>query len=151
MAISLRYIGNGTAHRDVFVTVGEETFVCDSYYFMLDRNVLPDREDDGKVRAVLSRLLEQWLDGVQTLADEGTVHLPYDFSDQCTGWLECRRKGQGVIVSRGWALVEGWSFMPSEIGDLARVPNGFRADGPTVQMTIEGMRKAIRSSLELLG
>jgi hypothetical protein len=47
--------------------------VCDSYYLALDRELLSDREDAGKVRAVLRRLLEQWLAAVVTAAKIGTM------------------------------------------------------------------------------
>ena len=60
------------------------TWLCDSYYLAADRGLLPDREDVEKVKALLRRLLEQWLSGLSGMIDGGSVFLPYDFSDQYT-------------------------------------------------------------------
>src|SRR5215470_16626877 len=114
---ALRFEDNGTAHDDLVLRFGGESWVCDSYYLALDRELLPDREDADKVRAVLRRLLEQWLFAVENLPDNGTAYLPYDFSDQYTGWLACHRSDAQVAVSRGWAEEEGWSLSPSVVGN----------------------------------
>jgi hypothetical protein len=145
--LSLRFEDNDTAHDDLVLRFASERWVCDSYYLVLDRELLPDREDADKVRAVLRRLLEQWLAALGRLPDGGTAYLPYDFSDQYTGWLACQRSGSEVAVSRGWADVEGWSFFPSAAGDLSARPRGFRADGTTVRCGLPDLVEAVRGSL----
>jgi hypothetical protein len=145
--LSLRFEDNDTAHDDLVLRFAGERWVCDSYYLALDRELLPDREDAGKVRAVLRRLLEQWLAAVERLPDGGTAYLPYDFSDQCTCWLACHRSGDEVTVTRGWADVAGWSFFPSAAGDLFARPCGFHVDGPTVRASALELVEAVRESL----
>jgi hypothetical protein len=143
----LRFEDNYTAHDDLILRLGCHSWVCDSYYLALDRELLPNREDADKVRAVLRRLLEQWLAALEQLPDGGTVYLPYDFSDQYTGWLACERWNEEVAVSRGWADIEGWSFFPSVAGNLFDRPRGFRVDGPTVRCNLPELIGAIRGSI----
>jgi hypothetical protein len=149
--LSLRFEDNQTAHNDLILRYGGGEWVCDSYFLALDRELLPDREGADKVRAVLRRLLEQWLAAVERIPDGGTAYLPYDFSDQGTGWLACHRTGEEVTVSRGWAVVEGWSFFPSAAGDLFDRPRGFHADGPTIRGSVSELSEAVRESLAQVG
>jgi hypothetical protein len=148
--LSVRFEDNKTAHDDLILRLGGQTCICDSYYLALDDGVMPDREDAAKVRAVLKRLLEQWLTAVENLGNGQTAYLPFDFSDQCTSWLECRRSDETITVCSGWATVEGWSFFPSAAGDLFSRPSGFHRDGPIVQGAISELTDAIRASLAAL-
>jgi hypothetical protein len=145
--LSLRFENNHTGHDDLVLQFAGERWVCDTYYLALDSELLPDREDADKVQSVLRRLLEQWLAAIDQLSEGNTAYLPYDFSDQYTGWLECQRSGGEVAVSRGWADVEGWSFFPSVAGDLFKRPRGFRVDGPTVLCNPLELVEAVRKSL----
>jgi hypothetical protein len=106
--------------------------------------MLADREDAAKVRDVLRRLLEQWHSSVVALREGETCYLPYDFSDQCTAWLRCEAVGNDLKVQRGWAEVEGYSFFPSEVGELMRNLTGFRPDGREVVMPREEFLAAVR-------
>lgn len=146
MDLTLRFDDNGTGHRDIVLHFAGQSWVCDSYYLALDRRHLADRCDAEKVRAVLCRLLEQWLAVVENESHTRTVFLPYDFSDQYTAWLRCQRDDGEVIVSRGWAEVEGWSFFPSAVGDYLSHLSDFHLDGPTVRVEIAELVGAIRAS-----
>lgn len=150
MVISLDFKDNGSLHDDLILHIGGQDFVCDTYYLSLDRGVSVDREDAGKIRMVLARLMNQWLDALNEVPDGGTIYLPYDFSDQYTGWLECRRGGFDVGVSRGWASLEGWAIMPSALGDISAMPTGFRVDGPTIRTTLTELVESVRHSLALV-
>lgn len=145
--LSIRFEDNDTGHNDIVLILGGERWECDSYYFALDRELMPEQEDGDKIRRVLVGLLVQWLAALGQLRDGGTAYLPFDFSDQCTGWLACRRSGDEVIVSWGWAAVEGWSFSPSKVGELFACPRGFRLDGPTVQFSLRELIETVRDSL----
>jgi hypothetical protein len=148
--LSLRFDDNGTGHKDLVLCFAGQSWVADSYYLALDRELWPDREDAEKVRAVLRRLLAQWLEAVDHMPDGSTVFLPYDFSDQCTAWLRCQRSGSEVLVCRGWAGVEGWSFCPSAVGEyLSHLP-GFGPEGPSVLVGVGELRQAIRTSLAVV-
>ena len=105
--ISLRYEDNNTGHNDVVFLFAGQTSSCDSYYFALDGALMPERQDVHKIRLVLRRLVEQWLTAVENIPEGGAVYLPYDFSDQYTGWLRCARSGNRVNVCQGWSPIEG--------------------------------------------
>src|SRR5215217_1727649 len=100
--VSLRFEDNGRSHDDLVLRIGDAEWRCDSYYLLLDQGMLPDQEDAEKVRRVLVRLIEQWRDAVGALADGEACFLPYDFSDQYTGWLHCEAAGPDLKVQRGW-------------------------------------------------
>jgi hypothetical protein len=151
MDLTLRFDDKMTGHNDLVLFFAGQSWVCDSYYLALDRKLLPDREDADKVRAVLQRLLLQWLEAVDNMPDGGTVFLPYDFSDQCTAWLRCQRSGSGVTVSHGWANVEGWSFFPSAVGEYLSDLPGFRPNGPSIWVDFGELQQAIRNSLAEVG
>jgi hypothetical protein len=145
--LSLRYQDNGTAHDDLLIRFAGQTLVGDSYYFSLDRNVRPNDESPAKVKAVLRKLLEQWLTAASNLPEGGTAFLPFDFSDQSTGWLCCQRSGNEMTVSRGWALVQGHSLFPSAVGECLSDLSGFIADGTAIIASRDDLLQAISDSL----
>jgi hypothetical protein len=145
--LSLRYEDNGEAHDDILLRFAGQSWVCDSYYFAMDRGTRSGEESSAKVRAVLHRLLEQWLAAVANLLDGGTVFLPYDFSDESTGWLRCECSENDVVVSQGWSTVQGHSIFPSTVGEyLFNLPD-FHSDGPTTKSSKDDLLQAIRASL----
>jgi hypothetical protein len=146
--LSLRYEYNGTAHEDIILRFAGQSWTGDSYYFAIDRQLEPDDESPSKVKAVLRKLLDQWLTAATNLPDGCTVFLPYDFSDQSTSWICCMRDGNDVAVSQGWsAHVQGWSLSPSAVGEyLSDVPS-FNDEGPAVKSSREDLLHAIRESL----
>jgi hypothetical protein len=148
MALSLRFEDNGTAHHDLVLRFTGERWVCDSYYLALDRGLLSEQQHAEKVRLDLRRLLQQWLAAVEQSLDGELAYMPYDFSDPYTGWLACHRFGDEVVVSRGWADVEGWAFFPSDIGDPFERPRGFHVDGPTLKSNMLKLLEAVCESME---
>jgi len=147
MGLSLNFVDNGTEHNDIVLEWAGQTWVCDSYYLALDDYLQPEVEDAAKTRAVLWRVLEQWLEVLNELRVDEIAFLPYDFSDQYTGWLRCTRRQDGFLVARGWSNVEGWSFAPSRVGGLLRNLDGFRTDGPSVELPTEELLESIRKSM----
>ncbi len=91
MELSLRFEDNKTGHKDLILSFAGRVWVCDSYYLVIDSKLSPDQEDANKIRLVLRKLLEQWLSAVESIPADGSVYLPYDFSDQYTAWLRCIR------------------------------------------------------------
>lgn len=146
MDLSLIFHDNKTWHQDVVLRFAGQEWICDSYYFAIDRELLPDVEDDRKIRAVLRRLHEQWLEAIEGLKVDEVAYLPFDFSDQCTGWLRCTATSTGYSVAKGWSSVEGWSFSPSAVGILLHKLEGFRADGHTLEVGSSELQTAIRES-----
>jgi len=147
--LCLTFADNGTGHNDLVLQLDDQTWGCDSYYLALDDDVLPGVEDGTKVRAVLRRLLEQWLEAVREIRPGEVAFLPYDFSDQYTGWLRCTRTAGGFLIARGWSSVEGWSFAPSSIDAHVRKLDDFRVDGPSVEMSAQDLQEAVIESISL--
>ncbi|WP_457389354.1 hypothetical protein [Roseateles sp. P5_E1] len=146
MHLSLDFEDNESGHGDIALRFAGREWVCDSYYLALDDKLLPQAEDAAKVRAVLKRLHEQWLETAQSLCAGETAYLPYDFSDQYTGWLRCCRTQNGYLLTQGWSSVEGWSFSPSAVGPLLRELREFRADGPELEIGDSEFTTAIQTS-----
>ena len=82
--LRFEYTAGQGLHCDLSVRLGTWQHVCDSYYFAIDETSTADAE----VPRALVQLLEQWTDQVRSLQPTGgTAFLPFDFSDQYTGWL----------------------------------------------------------------
>lgn len=144
--LSLTFHDNKTGHQDIVLRFAGEEWICDSYYFAIDNELLPETEDDRKIRAVLVRLHEQWLEAVQELKADEVAYLPFDFSDQGSGWLRCTATSTGYSVVQGWSSVEGWSFSPSAVGGLLHKLEDFRASGPALEVAASDLQAAIRGS-----
>lgn len=149
MKLHLAFVDNETLHADIILNFAGRQWLCDSYYFALDRHLLPECEDAAKIGMALRRLLEQWHAALKKTRVAEAVFLPYDFSDQYTGWLRCTRTDDGFVIVRGWSGVEGWSLSPSNIGNLLYRLESFHADGPTVEMSAGELFDAIDRSLSL--
>jgi len=113
--VSLVYEPNETDHDDLVLRVGTWANRSDSYYYALDH---PGGQQPDPV-AAMRALLTGWKAVVEACADGEVVWLPHDFSDQCSGWLRCHRRGDTFGVVDGWAGVEGWAFSPSDFEDAA--------------------------------
>ena len=148
MALSIHYQGNGSFHKDIVLSLGERVYVVDSYWLSEDQVVMPNRDDSEKVRAVLVRLIEQWLDAIERVPDNGTVYLPFDFSDEYTACLSCHRRAEGVVVTPCWSK-SAWRYTPSALGDLSQCPADLETDGPAARFVLESLLSDIRASLAL--
>jgi hypothetical protein len=148
MTLTFTFKPNRTGHDDVALRFADQEWICDSYYLALDSELLPDIENEQKVCAVLIRLLEQWLKAIRTLDVDDVAYLPYDFSDQYTGWLRCICTPVGYVLAHGWSSVEGWSLAPSAVGTLMHELCDFRASGAERVMKADALVAAIDSSLE---
>jgi hypothetical protein len=126
--IRLTYIDDGTEHNDVILTYAGEHLRCDSYYFFCDPTCDDKEDTPPQVRRVIHFLLKQWHQLVSELEDRNATYLPFDFSDQCTGWVRCRKEGEFTQLDWGWSLVEGWSFPPSDIREAANNLSDFKCD-----------------------
>jgi hypothetical protein len=140
--ISLIFEDNGRLHGDLVLEIGGEHWRCDSYFLWCE-NPKPDADHAAIVTSVLAKLIDQWVTALCGLVPGSSCFLPYDFSDQFTRWLRCTLEGSDLVVQRGWSEIEGWSFAPSDIGELlANVPD-FRSEGPTVSIHRESMLRSL--------
>jgi hypothetical protein len=122
--IRLDFEDNNTGHNDLVLRFPGGEHRCDTYYFAIDGKFDPDDESHGKIVRVLHALVRQWLDLVRNATEDDVIFLPFDFSDQCTGWVRCTFDGESVQLDVGWSGIEGWSFSPSNISERAhKVPD----------------------------
>jgi hypothetical protein len=130
------------AHRDLMLSVGDESWLCDSYYF----------EDGDATRGeILAALLAQWRRDFDALADGGVCYWPYDFSDQYTGWVRVERHGDEVELHVGWSEEPpGHAMFPR--GDGGQLPEQWqpRKGSAPVRMSIAACAAAIDESRRLL-
>ncbi|WP_411089261.1 hypothetical protein [Streptomyces sp. 061-3] len=112
IALNFELLTEKNAHDNLRLRLGPYRHTCDSYYLDIDDS--PTASPD--LKGNLARFLEQWRSQVNGLKGTGgTAYLPYDLSDECTGWLRISSTdGCNADVQAGWSLVSGWSFIPSD-------------------------------------
>ena len=144
----LEFRDNGTGHDDVFLTLGKIEGTADAYYLALDRGINDGDESPQKIRLVLQKLLDQWRRVLLSLEDGSSVYLPYDFSDEYTGCLCCRRCGDNVIVMKGYSGVEGWSVMPTDLGNYFTSISDFEAsEQPEMTIALKSLVERISQAI----
>lgn len=145
--LTLQFTPNGRWHEDLVLEMNERTWLCDSYYFVIDHRVQGE-ENIEKVQRGLVKLLEQWINTLKSAAPVDLVYLPYDFSDQYVGCLRCELNSESVVVTRGWSLIPGHSVTPSDITGFVRQVRDFRDDGPGATMLRDTICASIDESIE---
>jgi len=147
--IRLTFDDNNSGHNDVTLAFPGGEHRCDSYYFAIDGKYDPADESVGKILRVIHLLLTQWLDTVRKAEECDTVFLPFDFSDQCTGWIRCQFAQERVQLDVGWSGIEGWSFSPSDIAAIVRRVTDFHGiENPEVIVMDRGaLSAAIESNM----
>ncbi|MFE5538868.1 hypothetical protein [Streptomyces sp. NPDC056492] len=127
VVLSFDRLPTASSYDDLKLTIGSFQHICDSSYLSID--LYPTDTDD--LGGALARLLEQWSTQVNGLRGVGgTVHLPYDFSDQCTAWLRVSSAdGHAAEVQAGWSAIPGWDVNPfgyiaeaREVSDFKPLP-----------------------------
>ena len=143
--ITLTFGDNGRLHGDLVLRIGPHEWRCDSYFLWCeDPRSGPDRAP--VVRRVLAKLIAQWVGAVESLQPGRSCFLPFDFSDQSTRWLRCTLDplaGSELTVQPGWSEIEGWSFAPSDVGELLADVSDFKAEGTPVAIARSAMLASI--------
>ena len=116
----IEFRDNNTHHHDLFLHFADQVIECDSYYFALDRNIEPDKENADKIRAVIRELLNQWKLYVSRAKSGEVIYLPFDFSDEYTGCLKCEFENVSVLLTIGYLQFESWLFFPSDISTYVK-------------------------------
>jgi hypothetical protein len=127
----LQFRDNGKAHDDLHLWLEGYSRTADSYYLALDPEFRPSDETPDKVRHVLLRLLESWMSALPQATGAHPAYLPYDFSDEYTGYLCCRPEDGFIDVAPGWSNRAGWSVCPSNPGDYFFGITDFHRDAPS--------------------
>lgn len=118
--------GSG-GHDDLLLyVVGQPRERCDSYYLGLDDSFDGERSGADSVRAVLRRLLEQWVHALRGAGEGDVLFLPYDFSDQSTGCLRCRVLADEVELVSGFSGREAHDVSLADISDFVHGIDDFQ-------------------------
>ena len=133
--------------------LGSFEAVCDSCYLLLDTGSGAVESRPSTREAALLRLLEQWRLHATSARERDTLYLPFDFSDQCTGWVRCEFDGASVTMTRGYSEIEGWSFLPSDIRAHVRAVADFDPtdEGAPVTVGRDALLRAIAANLRRYG
>jgi hypothetical protein len=140
--ISLTFEDNGRLHGDLVLRMGDEQCRCDSYFLWCE-NPRSDANHAFIIQSVLAKLIDQWVVAIRALVPKSSCFLPYDFSDQSTGWLRCTLEASHVLVQPGWSTIEGWSFAPSAVGELIANVADFKPKGPAVVIDRDAMLRSL--------
>lgn len=131
------------------VSLGDEKRFGDLYYLGLDSG---EGEPEVRPEVGLRRLLQSWIDVIAEAEDGARLCLPFDFSDETTRWIHCRRVSSDLHAYFGWAPVEGWSFSPTDFRRYLSGPPGFQPDehGAVHRIYIPCFLAGIRSAMASL-
>ena len=109
----------------------------------------PDSESFGfgSPYAGPGAMLDRWVTLLDKLSPHGgTVLLPYNFADQCTGWLRATsRDGVVVEVQAGWSNLGQYSFDPA---DFELVGASLKDFAPIQNARVEGRMSDIVGALK---
>ncbi|KAJ3547895.1 hypothetical protein NM208_g1278 [Fusarium decemcellulare] len=152
--ICLRYLGQPglpIGHGDLELSVGKCQFIADTYYFLLDAGP----QAPPRLGSRIAGLLNQWLQLLDKLKPHESAYLPWDFSDQCTGWIRVTAVSgdtNSVLVEHGRSSLKGWSFYPSDIVDTAASIRDWtpmcEQENTPVETELEILRAAINRDRE---
>ncbi len=123
--VSLTCEPNRSGHQDLVLRLGSQVFRSDTYYYALDKAAGKRENPLPSLRAMLG----QWRQVVSSAVDGDVFHLPHDFSDQGSVWIEGTVKGDQIQLRLGTSTTEGWSFYPSSFLSDGVVPAGFERLG----------------------
>jgi len=119
-AFGITWRDDGTQHDDIYVALGDEQYVADSYYLAIesDDTTTPDESKTETVTEVLIRLLTGWMHSLIDAAPGDRVFLPFGFRDEAIDGIECTVESNTCRIRTGWIDREGWSIPPSDISRL---------------------------------
>ena len=108
------------AHGQMVLKLGTSRFEC---------ILVPDVESfaaRSRYRGP-AHTLDRWLAELKRLAiGRRPVTLPFNFSDQCTGWLRVTPTHDGLVdVQAGWSLLGQYDFEASKFLTAGRFPADF--------------------------
>jgi hypothetical protein len=97
--------------RSLVLKLGTSRFQC-----ILDLDDPDCPINDGHLNAV--NTLDCWISQLERLSGGGTpiVLLPFNFSDQCTGWLRVGPVHDRLVeVQAGWSMIGQYELVPADL------------------------------------
>ena len=114
MTLSFTFEDNRTYHDDLLLELGDQAYRCDSYYLAGDDGPLFDLSA-ANARRSLVRLVEQWCAALANLVDGRMLYLPFEWDDERTGCIRCRRLGSDIELLVGDLPINGYFHSPRNI------------------------------------
>ncbi len=99
-------------HDDLELRLGAFCHQASSHDFRLTRSLAPGDESPIKVQRVLSRLWKLARRAIVHLSQDESCFVPFDLSDQCTGWIRFQRTSR-LAVTFGWSNLPGHDIDPA--------------------------------------
>jgi hypothetical protein len=126
--IQLQIVDNNQGgHNDILFQISgltnEKAF--DSYFFILamERNKNVDKLDFG-----VAGLFEYWKEKTLLMADNNTIFLPIDFSDEYTGCIKVEKVDMSLILTYGFSRIMGLNVNPLDPENFYKEVKDFEAD-----------------------
>jgi hypothetical protein len=122
-----------THHDDLFVRIGQNQVVCDSYYFEL-------WEHQGQYAGlnafvVLSDAVTRWIRTVTRAVAPARLFIPFGLNDQDVLWIVVSFKGDGCVrVGTAWNFENGYDIDPVD-GIRCEEPRDLQFD-PDTEITV---------------
>jgi SAM-dependent methyltransferase len=140
----LTFDEHGNGRDDILLTIGQQRLRADSYYFAIDRG--GDASAGPKV--TIAAMLGQWKTAVAACPKGASVYLPFDLSDEHTGWVRCA-VGDTCELRAGFAPLEGYKVWPDDWDEWQRGVPGFipSKDAPPLTMDLDRVLAAIDASI----
>lgn len=114
----------------MYLVVGSQTIISDSYYFGLDTNGDNGERFSTRVQDSLRLLLLRWQRALEEVELGHAVYLPFDFSDQYVGCLKCTCSNSDFEITSGYVTdCPGHRLLPSKPDKFLTNPGNFKSNG----------------------
>lgn len=137
----------GKEHNLILELFGQEQ-IADLYYLASDNN-LEIEQIEIRIKVSFIKLMNQWIDRIESLNLNETTYLPFDFSDQYIGCLKVvKLEDNKLSLIYGYTRqFEGWQLSPSNIEKFILNENSFELDWGNNTANKEDLLKAIAISI----
>jgi hypothetical protein len=128
---------------------------ADTYYLSIEQNTVGDRAISNALWPNIEKLLTGWIFQVTTLEVQQASYLPFDFSDEYIGCLECKWiSAKEVAVRYGYTKEHfGHSVSPSKSKDFKLSAGSFHPTSASVSLKrsllVDDIERCIKSMTTL--
>ncbi|MDJ1485057.1 hypothetical protein QNI16_31455 [Cytophagaceae bacterium YF14B1] len=86
--ISIKIIEKEDSHKDLQLEIGDFKQIAGSYYFFFD-DTTETEYNETTLRILIEKLIKSWKESLSKLQTGDKTYLPFDFSDQYIGCIQC--------------------------------------------------------------
>lgn len=138
--------------QNLILELFDQKQIADLYYLASDNN-LEIEQIEIKIKVSFVKLMNQWIDRIESLNLSETTYLPFDFSDQYIGCLKVSKlENDKLSLLYGYTRqFEGWQLPPSNIEKFILNENSFELDWENNTVNKEDLLNAIAVSISDVG